>query len=132
MAFHLTGKRIFGQLLDAKRDTLLVDIDIKDLGLHHVAFVKAFEGGLAGGFPADVRQVHQTIDVVGQTNKQTKFGDVADFALDLGTDRVGLLSDLPTGWPLHCFRPSEIRRFDRSTSSTITSTCWLVETILPG
>ena len=48
---------------------------------------------------------------------------------------------LPTGWlswkasqglPRHCLRPSEMRRFSGSTSSTITSTSWLVETILPG
>ena len=31
-----------------------------------------------------------------------------------------------------CFRPRLMRRFCGSTSSTITSTSWLVETILPG
>ena len=48
---------------------------------------------------------------------------------------------LPSGWlswklsqglDRHCLRPSETRRLSGSTSSTMTSTCWLVETILPG
>ena len=39
---------------------------------------------------------------------------------------------LSHGLSLHCFRPSEIRRFSASTSNTMTSTSWLVETILPG
>ena len=47
----------------------------------------------------------------------------------------------PTGWlsrnwshgfSRHCLMPSETRRLLESTSSTITSTSWLVETILPG
>ena len=89
VAVHLAGERIVGQLLDAKRNALLVDIDIEDLRFHHIAFVEAFQSGLASGVPADVGQVHQTIDLVGQTHKQTKFGDVADFAFDLGSGRVG-------------------------------------------
>ena len=31
-----------------------------------------------------------------------------------------------------CLRPSDTRRFTMSTSSTITSTSWEVDTILPG
>ena len=36
------------------------------------------------------------------------------------------------GLSRHCLRPSEMRRFFGSASSTMTSTSWLVETILPG
>ena len=36
------------------------------------------------------------------------------------------------GLPWVCFRPSDTRRFWPSISSTITSTSWEVETILPG
>ena len=36
------------------------------------------------------------------------------------------------GFGMTCFRPRLMRRFCGSTSSTITSTSWLVETILPG
>ena len=36
------------------------------------------------------------------------------------------------GFSMHCFRPNEMRRFSASTSRTMTSTSWLVDTILPG
>src|SRR3546814_9139765 len=38
----------------------------------------------------------------------------------------------PHGFDCACLRPSEMRRFSLSTSRTMTSTSWLVETILPG
>ena len=72
------------------------------------------------------------VDVAGQADEQAELGDVADLALDLGADRVLLDEALPRVAPCTCFRPSEMRRFCGSTSSTITSTSWLVETILPG
>ena len=89
MAVHLAGIRIIGELLDAKRNALLVDIDIEDLRLHHIALVEALESGFASGFPADVGQVHETVDLLGQPDKQAKLGDVANLALDLGTGRIG-------------------------------------------
>ena len=33
--------------------------------------------------------MHQPINVFGQTNKQTKFGDIADFAFNFSTDWIG-------------------------------------------
>ena len=36
------------------------------------------------------------------------------------------------GLSKHCFKPSEMRRLSGSVSRTMTSTSWLVDTILPG
>ena len=55
--------------------------------------------------------------------------------------RIGPSTTEPLGWAARntsqglswvCLRPSEMRRFCGSTSRICTSTCWLVETILPG
>ena len=49
----------------------------------------------------------------------------------IGADRVrGEEGSHGLSWV--CLRPSEMRRLLGSTSSTCTSTSWLVETILPG
>ena len=48
-------------------------------------------------------------------------------------DPTGCLSAKSVqGFAWACLRPSEMRRFSSSTSSTMTSTSWLVQTILPG
>merc|ERR1712023_446639 len=45
--------------------------------------------GFTSGFPADIGQVHETVDLLGQPDKQAKLGDVANLALDLSTGRIG-------------------------------------------
>ena len=76
--------------------------------------------------------MHHAVDIAGQADEQAELGDVADLALELGADRVLLDEGSPTDWRMVCLRPRLMRRFCGSTSSTITSTSWLVETILPG
>ncbi len=49
------------------------------------------------------------------------------------TEPTGCFSrKLAQGLSRHCLRPRLMRRLTGSTSSTMTSTSWLVETILPG
>src|SRR5690606_22941385 len=46
--------RIAAELLDAERDALLLDIDVEDLGLNHVAAVVFLDDLLAGAAPVEV------------------------------------------------------------------------------
>ena len=87
-AAHRLGERVFAELLDAKADPFLVDIDVEHAHLDHVAFLVVANGFLAGALPVQVRHMNQTVDVTGQANEQSEFGDVLDLALDLGTRRV--------------------------------------------
>ena len=41
----------------------------------------------AGTLPGDVGQMDHAVDLAGQADEQTEFGDVLDLALDLGADR---------------------------------------------
>ena len=71
------------------------------------------------------------VDVAGQADEQAELGDVLDLALELGADRVLLDEALPrVGQAL--LEAERDAALGVSTSSTITSTSWLVETILPG
>jgi hypothetical protein len=96
-----------------------------------LALVVQRERFLARNAPGDVGHVDHAVDVAGQADEQAELGRVLDLAFDLGADRMLLGELFPrVGWA--CLRPSEIRRFSSSTSSTITSTSCEVETILPG
>ena len=76
--------------------------------------------------------MHHAVDLAGQADEQAELGDVLDLALELGADRDACSTKACHGLSRHCFRPRLMRRLCGSTSSTITSTSWLVETILPG
>ena len=40
-------------------------------------------------FPRQVGKMHHAVDISGQTDKQTKFGDVAYLAIDFSANWVG-------------------------------------------
>ena len=76
--------------------------------------------------------MHHAVDAAIEADEQAELGDVADRALD-DCEPFGCAARKTShGLSWVCLRPSEMRRFWASTSSTCTSTCWLVETILPG
>src|SRR4029077_13899341 len=57
------GEWIAFQLLDAERDALLLDIDVKHDGLDDVALLEIVDDLLAGQLPVEVRQVHHAVDI---------------------------------------------------------------------
>src|SRR5690606_31202896 len=75
-------------LLDAKRDALLLAIDVANLRLDHVALVEAGEGFFTLGIPGDVAQVDHAVQLRRKANEQTELGDVLDLAFDDRTDAV--------------------------------------------
>ena len=125
-------ERVLAQLLDAERDALLLDVDVEHLGVDHVALVVLLDGLLAGELPVEVGEVHHAVDVVVEADEQAELGDVLDLALDDRARPDAVSTKASQGLPRHCLRPRLIRRFSGSTSSTMTSTSWEVETILPG
>ena len=128
---HAGFERVGRELLDAEADALLFDIDVEHLHAHRVALAIIVDRLLARSVPIDVGHMDHAVDIAGQADKQTEFGNVANLAFELAADR-GSSTKASHGLASVCFRPRLMRRFCGSTSSTITSTSWLVETILPG
>ena len=129
---HAGLERVGFELLDAEADALLLDIDVEHLDPHRLALAVVVDRLLARPVPVDVGQVDHAVDIAGQADEQAELGDVADLALELGCRPGAPRQRPPTDSARVCFRPRLMRRFCGSTSSTITSTSWLVETILPG
>ena len=101
------------------------------LGLDHVALGVLRDGFFARRVPVDVGEVDHAVDVRAEADEQAELGDVPDFAFDVGPTGCSA-TKASHGLSMTCFRPSEMRRFSASTSSTTTSTSCEVETILPG
>ena len=76
-------------LLDAQADAFLGDIDIQHLGLDHVALGVGLHGLFAGFVPIDVGHVDHAVQLKGQADEQTEFGDVLNLALNFAADGVG-------------------------------------------
>ena len=121
-----------GELLDAEADAFLLGIGVQHHGLDSVALLVILERFLAGLGPVQVGQMHHAVDAAVEADEQAELGDVADLALDDACRADWLAANAVHGFSWVCLRPSEMRRLSGSTSSTWTSTSWLVETILPG
>src|SRR3569623_3075 len=87
--------RIAGELLDAERDALLLDIDVENLRLHHVALLVLLDHLLARTLPVEVGQVDNAVDVAVEAEEQAELGLVLDLAFDDRSRRVLLDEDLP-------------------------------------
>src|SRR5882757_5383979 len=81
------GERVAFELLDAERDTLLLDIDIEHDGLDHVALLEVVDDLLARELPVEIGQMHHAVDVALEPEEQAEFGLVLDLAFDRRTDR---------------------------------------------
>src|SRR3569833_2136379 len=84
-----------GELLDAERNTLLLDIDVEHLGLDDIATVVLVERLLARLLPVEVGEVNHAVHVAVETDEQTELGLVLDLALDGRADRELLGEGLP-------------------------------------
>src|SRR5690606_27743693 len=74
--------RIARHLLDAERDALLLDVDVENLRLDHVAAVVLLDDLLARTVPVEVGEVHHAVDIAFETDEQAELGLVLDLALD--------------------------------------------------
>src|SRR5438477_5317257 len=89
------GKGIAFELLDAKRDALLLDIDIEHHGFHHVALLVVVDHLLARKLPVEVGQVHHAVDIALEPEEQAELGLVLDLAFDRGANREFLDKHFP-------------------------------------
>src|SRR6185312_12229576 len=95
LAVGVALHRVAGELLDAERDALLLDVDVQHLGLDHVALVVLGDGFLAGHGPVEVAEVHHAVDVVVEADEQAELGGVLDLAFHGRADRVGRDEGVP-------------------------------------
>src|SRR6056297_97836 len=89
------GELVATQGLDRERDALFLDVHFRDDGLDDVALLVVLDGILAALVPAEVRQVNHAVDVAFEADEQTEFGDVLDFAFDLGARGMGFREHFP-------------------------------------
>ena len=94
LARHLQP-RIFGELLDAEGELLVLLVDSEHLGLDDVADLEdlARVADLLG--PADVGHVDQAVDALLDADEHAELGDVLDGALKDGSFRVLLGHHVP-------------------------------------
>src|SRR4030042_1986952 len=74
--------RIGGQVLDAQGKTLVVLVDIEDLGLHHLPLLVELGGVLEPLGPGNVGDVHQAVEAFINADEDAEIGNVFDFAFD--------------------------------------------------
>ena len=87
--------RVAGDLLDAERDALLLDVDVEHDSLDQVALLVVLDRFLARAAPVEVGKVDHAVDVALEADEQAEFGDVLDLALDLAAGRILLGEDHP-------------------------------------
>src|SRR5262245_35849096 len=83
------------ELLDSKRDPLLLDIDVEHLGLDLVAVLALLDHLLARPLPVEVGEMHHAVHVAIEAQEQPELGLVLDFAFDHGAGRIFLDKGLP-------------------------------------
>src|ERR1700677_132942 len=84
-----------GEVLDAERDALLLDVDIEHLGRNLIALLVLFDDLLARTFPIQIGQMHHAVDIAVEPEKQAEFGLVLDLALNHRAGGIFLEKHLP-------------------------------------
>src|SRR5687768_14385262 len=92
---HELTHRILLELLDAQRDALAFGVNGQHHGFQRVALLVVARHVFAGGVPAEVGQVDETIDAAVQADEDAEVGD----RLDLAGHLVVLLVDGREGFP---------------------------------
>src|SRR5262245_29757753 len=80
--------RIFGELLHAERDALVVDVDAEHHRLDLVALLEHLRGMADLLRPVQIGHVHQAVDALFDADEHAEVGDVLDLSLDAAADRV--------------------------------------------
>src|SRR5262249_57880888 len=86
---------ILGQLLDAERDALVVDVDAEHHGLDVLALLEELGGVFDLLRPVEVGDVHQAVDALLHLDEQAEVGDALDLALQSRPNRVIYAHHLP-------------------------------------
>src|SRR3954453_12821107 len=94
---HVGGgrHRVALELLDAERNTLLLDIDVQHLGLDLVALLVLLNDLFARTLPVEIGEMDHAVHIAVESEEQTELGLVLDLAFDRGARRILLDEDLP-------------------------------------
>ena len=76
------------QLLDAKAETLVLNIDVENLGIELVTLLEYLQRILGLGRPRQVRYMNQTVDAILNTHEYAKIRDVANLGPHNRTFRI--------------------------------------------
>src|SRR5579883_2312685 len=87
--------RVGGELLDAERDALVVDVDAEHHGLHLVALLVELGGVLHLARPVQVGDVHEPVDPLGHLHEEAEVGEALHLAPDPAAHRVVRPHELP-------------------------------------
>src|SRR5262249_47336742 len=87
--------RIARELFHTKRNALLLDVDVKDLGFDHVALLVFLDHLLARTLPVEIGQVDHAVHITIDAEERAEFGLVFDFALPRGARRMLLDEHFP-------------------------------------
>ncbi len=87
--------RVGVQLLDAEGETLVIDIDIEDLGFDFLTLTIEIEGVDRTSRPGQVGNVDEAVYSVFDTDKNTEVRDVSNLGSDDRAFRVALIQPLP-------------------------------------
>src|SRR5215475_4865930 len=95
--FEIAGRfhRIARELFHTKRNALLLDVDVKDLSLDHVALLVFLDHLLARTLPVEIGQVDHAVHIAIEAEEQAEFGLVLDFAFHRGARRMLLDEHFP-------------------------------------
>src|SRR5208337_1797631 len=92
-----------GQVLDAQGKAFIFLIDVKYLGLYHLALLVDLRGVFEPLGPRDVGDVYQAVDAFVDADEDAEVGDVLNLAFDDRPHRVFLADDFP-GVGFHLFQ----------------------------
>src|SRR4029077_14907718 len=89
------GERIALQLLHAKRDALLLHVDVEHLGADLVALLDLVDHLLARSLPIQVGEMDHAVDVAVESEEEAGLRLVLCLAFDRATGPIFLDKDLP-------------------------------------
>jgi hypothetical protein len=123
--------RILGELLDAQRDALVLDVDAEHHRLDLVALLEELRrmADLLG--PVQIGDVHQAVDPLFDADEDAEVGEVLDRSLDVAADRVVEAHHLPRVG-LGLLEPNEMLRLRCRHRAPLTSTSWATSRIFDG
>src|SRR6185295_2170324 len=77
------AERVLRELLDAQRNALTLRVDGQHHGFHLLALLVVAHGFFARDIPREVRQMHEAVDVAGETDEHAEVGDGLDLSRNL-------------------------------------------------
>ena len=79
---------IFVELFDTERKALIGGVEVKDDSLNGFTFFIDLARVFKAFTPGDIGDMNEAVDIIFDADKETEIGNILDFSLNLGADRV--------------------------------------------